>query len=397
MLSIVIPALNEEQSIESICKRCLAEAPAILEATGEEIEILVLDDGSTDRTAALASAIDGVRVHSFPHNRGYGAALMEGFRRSEGEYVSFLDADGTCDPKYFIPLLQAVKDGASVALGNRLGDNSEMPAVRRLGNRFFAGLIRLLSGAEVLDSASGMRVIRREALDLLYPLPTGLHFTPAMSCRAALDPRLSLVEVPMTYAEREGRSKLGVVRDGLRFLRVILEIAIQYRPLLLFGALGAVQLALGTLYAISPVLDFLRDGSLPEDRFYRVLTILVLFVGGFAFVYAGALADRAKELVNPPRTETKTGRFLRGLFFARPFLLAFTALVLALALNFRALLQYLSHGSIEVHWAFIAAGALLSIIALQLMAFGLLQRVLTLLAQRASDSRPMDHRSESED
>jgi glycosyltransferase involved in cell wall biosynthesis len=321
-------------------------------------------------------------VISLGRNRGYGAALLEGFRHGRGELVGFLDADGTCDPRFFVPMIEAVRRGASVALGNRLGAESRMPGLRRLGNLFFAWLIRRLSGARVSDAASGMRVLRREALPILEPLPQGLHFTPAMSCRAALDPRLSLAEVPMTYAEREGRSKLGVVRDGLRFFRVILEIAVTYRPLVIFGAIGGLMLLVALAYAVGPVLTFLRQGDLPGDRVYRMITILVLTAGGLGFLYAGALADRAQELVHPPRPRSRLGRLVRRVLFQRPFGLAAACLVVAIASNARALIQYLTAGAIQAHWATVAFGALLTLAALQLIAFGVLQGVLGLLAQR---------------
>ena len=383
MLTIVIPALNEEQSIQSICHRCLDQATAIREATGHGIEVIVVSDGSTDRTASLAQAIEGVRTIVFDKNRGYGAAILEGFRQGEGELVGFLDADGTCDPAFFIPMIQAVEAGASVALGNRLGMTSEMPAIRRLGNRFFAGLIRLLSGAQVLDSASGMRVLRRDQLEILLPLPDGLHFTPAMSCRAALDPRLQLAEVPMTYAEREGRSKLGVVRDGLRFLRVILETAVTYRPLLIFGFVGGLMLLVAGVYAIGPFRTWFATGTLPDDSVYRVLTILVLGTGGLVMIYAGALAESVSQLVNPARPASRPGRLVRKLFFSHPFLLALACFVIALASNARALLQYLEKGEIDASWATIAFGAFFALAAIQLLAFGLLQRVGHLLELRA--------------
>jgi hypothetical protein len=82
MLTVVIPALNEEQSIESICRRVLDCAPMLREECGHELEVIVVDDGSTDRTAELARGVEGVRVHSFGHNKGYGAALMAGFEQA---------------------------------------------------------------------------------------------------------------------------------------------------------------------------------------------------------------------------------------------------------------------------------------------------------------------------
>ena len=389
MLTIVIPALNEEQSITSICRRCLTEAPNIEAETGHRVEVIVVDDGSTDRTAELARSVDGVRVVSLGRNQGYGAALMEGFRHGSGELVSFLDADGTCDPKYLVSMIRAVEQGASVALGNRLGPESRMPGIRRLGNRLFASLIRLLSGANVDDPASGMRVIKREALDILKPLPTGLHFTPAMSCRAALDPRLKMAEVEMSYAEREGRSKLSVVRDGLRFLYVIIEIALSYRPLLMLGSLGAALLVIGALYAISPLIEFVTTGDLAPDRVYRMLAILVLLGGGLGFLYAAALGEQAQELVNPPRPvksefERLTARFL----FARPVLIACLCLGAALILNMRAIVQYVTTGSIHVHWAVVAFGGLLGVASLQLLAFAFVQQMLRVLALRVTHLMP---------
>jgi hypothetical protein len=387
MLTIVIPALNEEASIGAVCKSCMDCREMFENACGEEIEVIVIDDGSTDQTAEIAKSIPGVQVFSFEKNRGYGAALKKGFQLGRGDLVSFLDADGTCDPKAFIPMVKAVKAGSSVAIGNRLGEESKMPRIRRLGNRFFAWLIRALSSAPVGDSASGMRVIRREALPLLYPLPDGLHFTPAMSCRAALDPRLKLTEIPMGYEEREGRSKLGVFRDGIRFLQVILEIAIIYRPLLLFGFAGCILLFLGLGYSISPAFEFFQTGGLQGDRVYRVLSILVFITGGFGFIYAGALADRAQTLVNPPRNQSKFGRILRKLFFAHPFLLAGVCFLLAILINAKPILEYLSEGRIYAHWARVAFGGLIGLIGLQLLAFGLLQHVLDLLMNKLEAER----------
>ena len=228
-LNIVIPALNEEDAIASIIERSLAARHTIIQDSPViDVEIIVVNDGSTDRTAEIAARYDDVRLISFEKNRGYGAAIKRGFAESSGEIVGFLDADGTCDPVFFATLCRALlEERAAIALGSRLGPDSQMPRVRRLGNRVYALILSALSNRVVTDTASGMRVIRREMLRHLYPLPDGLNFTPAMSARALMDNRLKIVECPMAYKERIGESKLHVVKDGMRFLRTIFEMTLM--------------------------------------------------------------------------------------------------------------------------------------------------------------------------
>src|SRR5262245_2996796 len=144
-LTIVIPALNEEEAIGSTLRRCLAARDRIREEAGlESVEIITVSDGSSDRTAEIARSFDDVQVIVFEKNRGYGAAIKEGFLRGRGSLLGFLDADGTCDPLHFGPLCRAiVAEDADVALGSRLGPGSRMPWIRRLGNRIFAFVLGL--------------------------------------------------------------------------------------------------------------------------------------------------------------------------------------------------------------------------------------------------------------
>ena len=118
-----------------------------------------------------------------------------------------------------------------------LGADSEMPLVRRIGNTFFATLLSLVGRSVVTDSASGMRVFRREALGVLSPLPDGLNLTPVMSTRA-MHERIAVLEVPISYRERVGRSKLSVTRDGLRFLKTIVWTTLTYNPVRILGVIG---------------------------------------------------------------------------------------------------------------------------------------------------------------
>ncbi|MCX7670133.1 MAG: glycosyltransferase family 2 protein, partial [Anaerolineae bacterium] len=217
MLSVVIPAYNEEAGIQAVVRRVLATRPQ-LAAAGFDLELIVVDDGSRDRTAELATAIPDVRLIRHRTNGGYGAALKTGFAAARGEWIGFLDADGTYPPEYFPQLCRAAQaHDADIVIGSRMaGAESRMPLVRRVGNFIFAHLVSLVSARRITDSASGMRVFKKVILERIYPLPDGLNLTPVMSTRA-LHEGLKMVEVPIPYSERAGRSKLSVVRDGMRF------------------------------------------------------------------------------------------------------------------------------------------------------------------------------------
>jgi glycosyltransferase involved in cell wall biosynthesis len=119
-LSVVIPAYNEEAGIAAIAKRVLAVRPALAEVGVSDLELLVVDDGSADGTAAAGSAVAGVRLIRHPHNRGYGAALKTGFGQACGDLIGFLDADGTYPPEYFPELCLKAMNGA---------DNSQQSTV----------------------------------------------------------------------------------------------------------------------------------------------------------------------------------------------------------------------------------------------------------------------------
>lgn len=245
-LTVVIPALNERAGIADIVSRVLAMAPALAAEGVTPLELIVVDDGSTDGTAEAAEAMPGTRVIRHPANRGYGAAIKTGFRAASFELLAFLDADGTYPPESFPDLCAALRrESADVAVGSRMaGAASEMPRVRRLGNAFFARLVTVLGATHVTDSASGQRVIRRHSLERLYPLPDGLNFTPVMTTRA-IHEGLRMVEVPIAYRERVGESKLSAVRDGQRFLATILWTAMEYNPSRILGLTGLTLVAVG--------------------------------------------------------------------------------------------------------------------------------------------------------
>jgi glycosyltransferase involved in cell wall biosynthesis len=259
--ALIIPALNEEDAIAGTLRRALAAREKVVSETAvTEMSIVFVNDGSTDGTQAVVDhpEFEEVIKVRFSQNQGYGAAIKAGWQATDADLLGFIDADGTCDPDYSVPMIRCLtRTGADVVLAGRLSPESKMPRIRKVGNILFAKLLGAVSGKKLTDCASGFRVVRRSSLRLISPLPKGMHFTPAMSAICLLDPRLRIEEVPMPYRDRIGRSKLSVIKDGLRFLYVILFTVCCYTPLrtmlLVAGAwlalLGLLMAALAALGA----------------------------------------------------------------------------------------------------------------------------------------------------
>lgn len=321
-LLIAIPALNEEASIESIIHRSLAARPHIIATSPvTDVAVTVVSDGSTDRTVELASRYaDQITLIVFEKNRGYGAAIQEAWRQSDADLLGFLDADGTCDPALFADLCRVlVREGADLVLGCRLHGESSMPSVRWIGNAVFASVLSVLSSARVRDTASGMRVLRRDSLARLLPLPDGLHFTPAMSARALLSEDVKLVEMDIPYAEREGRSKLRPLRDGVRFLRVIMEAALLYRPSRPLAILALVFFSVAVGLMLRPTAYYLQNRAVQEWMIYRFVVSHLTGTIACLLLCASYLTGRIVRLVfpgahRPPFEAALLGAFLSGRF-----------------------------------------------------------------------------------
>jgi glycosyltransferase involved in cell wall biosynthesis len=379
-LSIVIPAYNEERGIADILERILAQRPALREAGAHNVEVIVVDDGSRDGTSNEVERYPDVRLVRHPTNYGYGAALKTGFGAARGEWLAFLDADGTYPPEAFADLYQrAQREQADIVIGSRmLGHDSEMPLVRRVGNTIFAGLLSIVAKRRISDSASGMRVFKAIILEEIYPLPDGLDFTPAMSTRA-IHEGLNMIEAPISYKERVGASKLNPFSDGLRFLRSILWTAALYNPLGIFGTIGAVMLALAVIMGIPPTMYYLQHRALQEDMIYRLFAVLILSVAG-ANVLAFGLTCRSVIGFLPSRRRPRgepLRRWRGGLAGAGMLMV-----LAGLSLMAPAILEWLRTRQITSHWSYFAAGGTLVLTGLQLSTWFVLIVILSELAER---------------
>ncbi|EDL58229.1 glycosyltransferase family 2 protein [Gimesia maris] len=377
-LTIVIPALNEEDAIGGTIRRCLDAREEIShQAELDGIEIIVVSDGSTDQTAEIAQSFEDITVIVFEKNRGYGAAIKEGWRRGRGDYVGFLDADGTCDPRFFAALCEtAIVENADVTLGSRLGADSQMPVIRRAGNRGFAFLMGLLCGRKVTDTASGMRVVRRNALKHLYPLPDGLHFTPAMSARALMN-HLRIIEIPMKYEERIGESKLSALRDGIQFLKAIGEGVLCYRPEKIFLSGFTICMLMILILAAYPTEFYFQNHRLEEWMIYRFVVCQFLGSIGMALLLASALSTRMACMSS--RREDFVGFWssnISSLFTGKPLVVIAGFLTfLGLGFLWPGIVEFISTGKITLHWSRVIAGAFTLFSVLQISIFVVLMKV----------------------
>jgi glycosyltransferase involved in cell wall biosynthesis len=313
-LSVVIPALNEENGIADIIERVLAIKEPLAKVCVSGLELIVVDDGSQDRTPEIVASYPEVVLVRHPVNRGYGAAIKTGFRQAQGNLLAFLDADGTYPPEYYPELCRPIVEGqADLVIGSRMsGSDSEMPLVRRIGNTIFATLVSLISNRRVTDSASGQRVIRSDMLSHLYPLPDGLNFTPVMTTRA-MHEHIEVAEVPIPYSERVGRSKLSVVHDGYRFLSSILMTALTYNPVRIFGLSGFGLVCLGILVAFLSLL-FPESGLVADNQFATIFAGLVLVSAGVNIFSIGTTFNYIVSLFH--KRQIRQGLWGRPIFKA---------------------------------------------------------------------------------
>lgn len=389
ILTVVIPAYNEEKGIATIINRVLAVKEDLRKASVQELELLVVNDGSRDRTCEIAQDIafqdPCLRVISHPKNRGYGAALKTGFAMARGDLVGFLDADGTYPPEYFPQLCKAVMNGSDIVIGSRMmGEDSQMPVTRRIGNLFFAGLLSLIGAQHITDSASGMRVFKRSVLEQIFPLPDGLNLTPVMSTRA-LHENLKMVEIPIPYSERMGRSKLSVVRDGRIFLESIVWTALSYNPVRIFGLMGMIGLLWSALVGLGLVITRMSGVTTlgpwgVAALFSALITGVIgisLFALGAAFNYLVSLFYKTpirqglfgKPILKTP-IETYFGWAGLGVF------------VVGNVIAIIAILLGVDGWDITRLWMYLLGSAMMVLVGVQLLINWFLMRVLGELSQR---------------
>jgi glycosyltransferase involved in cell wall biosynthesis len=272
--TIIIPAYNEEEGIAEVLKN--------LQSLSKEQEIIVVDDGSGDRTAEIAKSYPYVKLISYNHNAGYGAALKTGIRAASGNTIIILDADGTYPHNQIPELLTAIQDGEyAMVVGARTSKNVNIPLVRRPAKWFINRLADYLSGMRIPDLNSGLRGMKKPVIEkFMNILPDGFSFTTTVTL-ALLTNGYQVKYIPIDYHKREGKSKIRPVRDSLNFIQLIIRTILYFNPLRVFIPLS-ICLTLFAFFVLFGSWFFL--GKVMDVTFGVILmtAVMVLAIGMLA-------------------------------------------------------------------------------------------------------------------
>src|SRR5919197_310988 len=285
-ISVVIPCLNEEEAVGEVVDLAFEG----IRRSGRAGEVIVVDNGSTDRSAAIA-AEHGAIVVAEPI-RGYGSSYLTGLEYARGRFVVMADAGGSYPLEQLPLFVERLENGADLAIGSRFQGEIHRGAMpwsnRYLGNPLLTGLLNVLFGVKVSDAHCGMRALRRDVVPVLDLHSTGMEFASEMVFKA-FRRGLTVREVPIDYLPRAGESKLNRFGDAWRHVRLML----LYSPSWLYLLPGGVLLLLGLsgmiVLAAGPVDIFGRTWQIHTMLGFVALTLIgaqVVQLGIFARTYA---------------------------------------------------------------------------------------------------------------
>lgn len=276
--SIIIPAFNEEENIENF----LRSLQKVISDINDASEIIVIDDGSADKTFSIASIIPGIKVYKHPYNKGNGASVKLGISEASGEKLVIIDADGQQDPVH-IPEMIALLDEYDLVVGAR---KSFGAGKRGVGNVIVSKLASYLSGIFIPDLTSGYRAFKKEKmLEFIDLLPNG-YSLPSTSTLAFATSGYNVKFIPIVPHERQGgKSNINVSMDGVKFLVLIFRMISLFKPLKIFVPVSVCMFMFGLLWSVKTLA---YSGGLSP-------AVVMLFLAGVLTLLFGFLADQIAE------------------------------------------------------------------------------------------------------
>jgi len=272
-VSIIIPAKNEAEGIGSV----IARVRTVMDELGYPYEVIIVDDGSSDETAARAHQAGAV-VLCHPYNIGNGAAIKTGIRSAKGRALVMLDADGQHPPEQIPQLLEMLKKYHMV-VGARNSD-SDTSVHRNLANSVYNWFATYVCGRKIEDLTSGFRAVRAGvAKEFMTLLPNTFSY-PTTITLATVRSGYSLAYLPIKGARRAGgsKSKIKLFRDGARFFLIIFKISTLFSPMKIFLPVSIVTFLTGLGYGLYKI--FMLDGRYgPTSQMLIVFSMLMFMIG----------------------------------------------------------------------------------------------------------------------
>jgi len=266
IVSVIIPAFNEADIIADIVQRVRSLHP--------DFEVIVVNDGSTDATAAKAQEA-GAEVYTHPYNIGNGAAIKNGIRVATGEILVFMDGDGQHDPADIARLLEYVPEFDMVVGARSIGDQASLG--RALGNKIYNWFASYVAKFSIKDLTSGFRAVKSNvARNFLYLLPNTYSY-PTTLTLGTLRSGMSVKYVPVKIQKRQtGKSNIKMIQDGVRFFMIITRICTLYSPMRVFLPVSFVMFLLGLINYLYTFIMHSRFTNMSVFLFVAAIMIFMM-------------------------------------------------------------------------------------------------------------------------
>lgn len=267
-ISIVLPAKNEAVNLEQLLPELIAACP--------EAEVIVVDDGSTDATPDICRK-HGVKVVSHPYSKGNGASIKTGSREARGDVIVFLDGDGQHNPEDIPRLLAKFhEEDCDMVVGAR-NSGSQASTGRLMANSLYNKLASWISGQRIADLTSGFRVVDKKRFkEFLYLLPNGFSY-PTTITMAFFRAGYNVAYVPIEARQRQGKSHINLLKDGVRFLVIIFKIGTLYSPLKIFLPVSFLFFFTGLFYYLY---TFITNHSFTNMSAVLFMAAIIVFLIG---------------------------------------------------------------------------------------------------------------------